>query len=115
MPRLNHVALTVSDREASARFYGAYFGLTRRVHDDDHLLILADDSGALLALSEGEVPPELPRTNHFGSLVDTANQVDALRERFRSDGVTETEYSADGPARVQVLDPDGYRVELYAY
>ncbi|WBU59424.1 VOC family protein [Paracoccus albus] len=115
MPRLNHVALTVSDREASARFYGAYFGLTRRVHDDDHLLILADDSGGLLALSEGDLPPELPGTNHFGSLAGTAEEVEALRERFRADGVTETEYSAGGPARVQALDPDGYRVELYAY
>ncbi|WBU55601.1 VOC family protein [Paracoccus sediminicola] len=115
MPRLNHVALTVSDREASARFYGEYFGLIRRVHDDEHLLILADDSGGLLALSVGEVPPELPRTNHFGSLVGSAAEIDAMRDRFRADGVTETEYSADGPARVQVLDPDGYRVELYAY
>lgn len=115
MPRLNHVALTVSDRDTSARFYGAYFGLTQRVHDDDHLLILADDSGGLLALSEGRVPPELPRTNHFGSLVGSPAEIEAMRARLRADGLTETEYSADGPARVQVLDPDGYRVELYAY
>jgi catechol 2,3-dioxygenase-like lactoylglutathione lyase family enzyme len=37
---LNHVALTVSDREASAAFYARHFGLTERVHDDEHLLIL---------------------------------------------------------------------------
>lgn len=113
--RLNHVALTVSDREAAARFYGAYFGLTQRVHEDAHLLILADDSGGLLALSVGEVPQDLPRTNHFGSQLASVAEVDAMRARFREDGVTETEYSAAGPARVQVLDPDGYRVELYAY
>ena len=114
MARLNHVALTVSDRERAATFYGTYFGLTRRVHDDDHLLILADDSGGLLALSTGQVPDALPRTNHFGCQVETEAEVEALRARFRADGISETEYSAVGPARVQVLDPDGYRVEVYA-
>ena len=51
------------------------------------------------------------------TLIETIDQktIEALRARFRADGVTETEYSADGPARVQVLDPDGYRVEVYAY
>ena len=38
--QLNHVALTVGDRERSAAFYGEHFGLTERVHDDEHLLIL---------------------------------------------------------------------------
>lgn len=33
---LNHVALTVSDRERSAAFYGEHFGLTTRLHDDEH-------------------------------------------------------------------------------
>ncbi len=28
---LNHVALTVSDREQSAAFYGKHFGLTNRI------------------------------------------------------------------------------------
>src|SRR5438270_12668416 len=61
---LNHVALTVSDRERSAAFYGEHFGLTERVHDDPHLLILGSPDGSLLALSEGEAPRDLPRTNH---------------------------------------------------
>jgi len=58
---LNHVALTVGDRERSAAFYAEHFGLTERVHDDPHLLILGTPDGSLLALSEGEVPRELPR------------------------------------------------------
>ncbi len=62
---LNHVALTVSDRERSAAFYAEHFGLAKRVHDDEHLLILGSSDGSLLALSEGEVPAAQPRTNHF--------------------------------------------------
>ncbi len=96
---LNHVALTVSDREQSAAFYGKHFGLTSRIHDDDHLLILGSEDGSQLALSEGApVAAELPRTNHFGFRLADESAVRAARD-----------------VRVQVADPDGYRVELYAY
>jgi catechol 2,3-dioxygenase-like lactoylglutathione lyase family enzyme len=64
--KLDHVALTVADREVSAEFYGKFFGMKDRVHDD-HLLILANEQGDLLALSVGPKKFELPRTNHFGS------------------------------------------------
>jgi len=113
---LNHVALTVADRERSAAFYGEHFGLTDRVHDDDHLLILSGPGGGLLALTEGE--PEaapLPRTNHFGFQLASGEEVRAAREKLRAAGVTELEWQEQGIVRVQVADPDGYRVELYAY
>ena len=113
---LNHVALTVNDREAWAAFYAEHFGLTERVHDDEHFLILGAPDGSLLALSEGLVPDDLPRTNHFGFRVASADEVRAARERLRAAGVTETEWQDDrGFVRVQVLDPDGYRVELFTY
>lgn len=113
---LNHVALTVADRKRSADFYGRHFGLTERVHEDDHLLILGDGDGSLLALSEG--PNEarsLPRTTHFGFLLESPEQVVAARGTLSRDGVEEAEWGESGPTRVQVFDPDGYRVELYAY
>ena len=113
--RLDHVALTVSDRDAAAAFYGRYFDLTDRVHEDDHLLILADAQGGLLALSAGEVPAALPRTNHFGFRAASAQAVLDLRDRFRADGVAEAEFQPNGPTRVQVFDPDGNRVEAYAF
>ena len=113
---LNHVALTVGDRDRSAAFYGEHFGLTARVHDDPHLLILGSPDGSLLALSEGDVPRDLPRTNHFGFQLGAADEVRAARERLRAAGVSETEWQDDGAfVRVQVADPDGYRVELFAY
>lgn len=112
---LNHVALTVHDRERSAAFYGEHFGLVARVHEDDHLLILASDGGTLLALSEGPVPT-LPRTNHFGFQLGRPDAVRDARERFRAAGVAEAEWQDDaGMVRVQVEDPDGYRVEFFSY
>ena len=110
--RLNHVALTVADRERSAAFYAEHFGLTERVHDDEHLLILPAPDGALLALREGPVSAELPLSNHFGFQVESEGEVRAARDRLHRAGVPETEWQEYGPVRVQVADPDGYRVEL---
>lgn len=113
---LNHVALTVRDRERSARFYGRHFALTARVHDDEHLLILGSPDGSLLALTEGPVPAAaLSSTNHFGFQARDAQEVRHARERLRRERVTETEWQDDhGFVRVQVADPDGYRVEVFA-
>jgi len=113
---LNHVALTVSDRARSAAFYGEHFGLTQRVHEDEHLLILGAPDGSLLALSQGSVPVDLPRTNHFGFQVSDGDEVRRARERLRAAQIAETEWQEDGKfVRVQVADPDGYRVELFAF
>ena len=113
--RLNHIALTVSDRERSAAFYGRHFGLAERVHQDEHLLILGSRDGSLVALSEGPVPAGLPHTNHFGFQLADADEVRSARERLRKADVTETQWQDDrGFVRVQVADPDGYRVELFA-
>jgi len=113
---LNHVALTVRDRDRSATFYRNHFGMTERVHDDDHLLILGSTDGSLLALREGAVPAALPPDNHFGFQLPDAAQVRIARERLREAGVLETEWQDDhGFVRVQVADPDGYRVELFAH
>jgi catechol 2,3-dioxygenase-like lactoylglutathione lyase family enzyme len=115
MPKLNHVALTVKDREVSATFYAKFFGLAERVHDDDHLLILSSPAGGLLALSEGTVPSPPPRTTHFGFEGTSVSAVRELRKRFQAAKVQEAEWQASGPTRVQVFDPDGYRVEIYAW
>jgi catechol 2,3-dioxygenase-like lactoylglutathione lyase family enzyme len=115
--RLNHVSLTVRDRERSAAFYGEHFGLADRVHEDPQRLILGGADGALLAFSDGEPPTPLPRENHFGFRVEDPGEVRAARERLHAAGVPETDWQ-DGEAgfvRVQVADPDGYLVELFAY
>jgi catechol 2,3-dioxygenase-like lactoylglutathione lyase family enzyme len=113
--KLNHMALTVSDRERSALFYGKYFGMTERVHDDSHLLLLRSQDGAILALSQGDRPSALPRTTHFGFEAPSAKAVIALRADFNANGVIEAEWQASGPTRVQVFDPDDYRVEAYSF
>jgi catechol 2,3-dioxygenase-like lactoylglutathione lyase family enzyme len=113
--RLDHVALTVTERERSARFYAEHFGLTERLHDDDHLLIIGSLDGGLLALSEGAATPPAARTTHFGFQAESPDLVHRARAAFRDAGIAEAEWQETGPTRVQVFDPDGYRVELYAF
>lgn len=114
-PRLDHVSLTVTDRERAAAFYARHFGMSDRVHHDAHLLIVGGRHG-LLALSEGpSAAGSLPRSNHFGFRASGRDAVLAARARFAADGVVECEWQDDGSfTRVQVSDPDGYLVELYA-
>jgi catechol 2,3-dioxygenase-like lactoylglutathione lyase family enzyme len=113
---LNHVALTVADCERSAAFYAEHFGLTERLHDEEHMMILGARDGSVLALREGTSPSELPRMNHFGFQLADQDDVRAARERLRAAGVEETEWQDDEVVvRVQVADPDGYRVELFAF
>jgi catechol 2,3-dioxygenase-like lactoylglutathione lyase family enzyme len=103
--KLNHIALTVADRERSAAFYGRFFGLTNRVHEDTHLLILAAEDGSLLALSEGEAAAaSWPRTTHFGFQAASAQAVQDLRKTFKEHAVQEAEWQESGPVRVQVFD-----------
>jgi catechol 2,3-dioxygenase-like lactoylglutathione lyase family enzyme len=113
--KLNHIALTVANRARSAAFYGKFFGLTERVHDDEHLLILTSKHGALLALSEGKVPAMPPRTTHFGFEAGSSADVIKTRDVFAREGVIEAEWQASNPTRLQVFDPDGYRVEVYGW
>jgi catechol 2,3-dioxygenase-like lactoylglutathione lyase family enzyme len=113
---LNHVALTVTERERSAAFYSENFGLTHRLHDEADFVILGDDAGSVLALREGRPPAGLPPTNHFGFQLASVDEVREARVRFRRAGLVETEWQDDDiVVRVQVADPDGYRVELYAF
>ncbi len=59
---------------------------------------------------------DLPRTNHFGFHLADDRAVHTAQERLRVADVVETERQDDGRfVRVQVADPDGYRVEFYAY
>ena len=112
---LNHVALHVSDLEASIRFYrdvlglpqiqrpafkfeGAWFGLGRQ---ELHLI------------SDTSLDSAVRRHHHFALLVDDSY---AAKAELAAKGVTLLEGPSprpDGPLQLFFHDPDGYRIELY--
>ena len=101
---MNHLALAVSDRDRSQRFYETYFGFGGETREyDGGVLMLYDAGGFALALGPVDVPIALPPFFHFG------------RDRLRADGVELVEeWDEPGYVSVKCRDPDGYVVE-YAW
>jgi catechol 2,3-dioxygenase-like lactoylglutathione lyase family enzyme len=111
--RLNHVSIAVSDLERSAVFYGEHLGLDRRIHEESGFLMLADENGSLLALTSGETQPNTT-SFHFGFELADRGEVASARERLRAAGVDVHEWDDRGHwARLQIADPDGYRIDLF--
>jgi catechol 2,3-dioxygenase-like lactoylglutathione lyase family enzyme len=110
---LNHLALTVADRERSRRFYMETLGLTGHVRDVGVGLLLTTGDGFVLALFDGEPPPGRDDID-FGFALDTPEEVRSFRERLLAAGVTEDTW-VDSQVFVsfKFLDPDGYVVEAF--
>jgi catechol 2,3-dioxygenase-like lactoylglutathione lyase family enzyme len=111
---MDHLALAVSDQAVSRRFYETYFGFEAEpAPREDGVLILHDAAGFSLALGEIGEPVVLPPFLHFGTGLETPDDVRAFRDRVAGDGIEIVE-EWDEPAYVSVKlrDPDGYVVEV---
>lgn len=109
---LNHLHLHVADIDRSRAFYETFFGFREDVWHGP-ILFLADETGFQLALAPGVVEP-MPAWWHFGFRLPEAQAVRDLGGRLAGAGheVVETGDDSDfGWCRV--LDPDGYRIEVY--
>ena len=132
---LNHVALTVTDLDASVQWYGKVFGLAHRMdvpHEGGIGKLLSDDEFALVFVlhrhdvSTGKAFHE-SRTglDHVGLGVPTRDDLLAWQEHLAGHGVVRTEVAdrpltqspiADEPyGSVLVFrDPDNIQLELFA-
>jgi catechol 2,3-dioxygenase-like lactoylglutathione lyase family enzyme len=111
--KLTHLAITVADQARARRFYTETLGLEGTVRDDPDGMLLTMPDRFVLALLEGEPPPERDRV-HFGFALDSADKVRLLRERLLAAGVEEVEWwELDGFVSSKFLDPDGYVVEVF--
>ena len=114
-PRLRHLALAVRDQARSRAFYERYFGFdgasAQRYPDGVLILRHADDQ---FSLALGEISGEiaLPEFLHFGFQLRSPDEVRALRDRLRADGVQLVEECEEELyVSCKCLDPDGYVVE----
>ncbi len=133
-PRLHHLALTVTDLEASVRWYGAVFGV-RFLLDARHPggvgKVLADEAHELMIVLHrhetndgglfGETATGL---DHAGFLVDSRADLEAWQDHLETQGVSRVEVAekpltqspiADEPyGSVLVFrDPDNIQLELF--
>jgi glyoxylase I family protein len=121
---VHHVALTVRDVDASARWYGALFGLDpvqERRGDEGDVSILANES-LLLGLrrhpgTDGEDGFDHRRVglDHVAIGCADAGSIAAWAERLRAQGIDHSgpESSAFG-IHLNLRDPDGIAIELFA-
>ena len=112
---MDHLALAVTDRERSRRFYETYFGFDAapaRTYEDG-VLMLYDADGFALALGPAEGPVVLPAFLHFGSALDSPEDVRTFRERLLADGVPIVEWhDEEDYVSLKCRDPDGYVVQV---
>ncbi|MFL5960708.1 MAG: VOC family protein [Gaiellaceae bacterium] len=111
---MKHLALPVSDRERSRRFYTTYLGFdagSPKEFDGGVLMLYAAD-GFSLALGPTEEPISVPSFFHFGIHLPSPEDVRRFRSRLVADGVPIVEeWEEPEYVSVKCLDPDGYVVE----
>jgi catechol 2,3-dioxygenase-like lactoylglutathione lyase family enzyme len=111
---VDHLAIPVTDQEASRRFYERYLGFGARPSRryDDGVLMLYDERGFSLALGPRQEEPLRPAWMHFGVHMPDPDSVRGLRERLQADGVEIVEWWEEPEyVSVKCRDPDGYIVE----
>jgi catechol 2,3-dioxygenase-like lactoylglutathione lyase family enzyme len=114
-----HVALTVSDLQASKRFYELLLGVSPSKERPRYAKFEPTDPSVNLTLNEidGQVAVE-GGSAHFGVQVKTIGEVHAAIERFKQAGIeTITEEGTTCCYAVQdkmwAVDPDGHKWEVF--
>ena len=134
-PQLHHIALTVTDLDASISWYEGVFGLSYRMdgpHEGGIGKLLADDAWSLVIVlhrhdtNEGEIFGE-SRTglDHVGFAVPTRADLEAWQDHLETHGVVRSD-AADKPLTQSPIadepygsvlvfrDPDNIQLEFFA-
>jgi lactoylglutathione lyase len=85
---LNHLNLAVSDVPQTQDFFEKYFGLHAVTKTNAALVVLRDDAGMVLTLSNFDRAAEVAYPEHFhiGFIQESPAQVDGLHQRLTADG-----------------------------
>ena len=129
--KLEHLAIWTYQLEELKDFYMLYFGATpndKYISEKEfkgrfESYFLSFTVGARLELMKLPSVPQGDNANGFESTglthiafsVETSNELDALYNRLKEDGITivgEPHMTGDGYYEACVLDPDGNRVEI---
>jgi glyoxylase I family protein len=134
-PILHHIALTVTDVDASVRWYEEVFGISFRMdapHPGGVGKLLADDERQLnivLHRHDANAREEFVETrtglDHVGFMVSDRAELEAWEAHLEKNGVTRSA-AADGPLTESPIvdepygsvlvfrDPDNIQLELFA-
>jgi catechol 2,3-dioxygenase-like lactoylglutathione lyase family enzyme len=110
---LRHLALRVKDPQASKRFYQDCFGMKIVWEPDPDNVYLSSGIDNLALHRDAVAGPGA--LDHFGFVVGSKEEVDAVAARLLAQGVTIAEGTRDhrdGSRSFYCLDPDGLRIQV---
>jgi len=110
---LRHLALRVTDPQASKRFYCDVFGMSVVWEPDPDNVYLSSGADNLALHRAAACEPGA--LDHFGFIVDSKEDVDRLAGAMRERGVrlaAEPRDHRDGSRSFYCLDPDDLRVQV---
>ncbi|MEX2236580.1 MAG: VOC family protein [Dehalococcoidia bacterium] len=117
LDHLDHVAISVTDLDASIAWYKETLGLERRHPEwDEPAMLCAGPSCVALFRAEGDSPQAAPgydtlAMRHFAFHVDREN-FGAAQDELRGRGI-EFAFEDHGAAHsIYIKDPDGHRIEI---
>jgi catechol 2,3-dioxygenase-like lactoylglutathione lyase family enzyme len=134
LPRLHHIALTVTDVDASVEWYERIFGLRFKMdvpHEGGVGKLLADDAMQLVVVihrhdaNEGGLFGEtVTGLDHVGLFLPSRNDLEAWQDHLEANGVgrsevaekplTQSPIADESYGSVLVLrDPDNIQLELF--
>ena len=132
--RLHHIALTVSDVEASIPWYEAVFGVTFQMdapHDGGVGKLLADDAFELVIVLHrhdtndgGLFSEQTNGLDHVGFVVPTREELEAWQDHLEANGVVRADIAAKPLTQSPIADepygsvlvfrdPDNIQLELF--
>ncbi|MEH7355140.1 VOC family protein [Neobacillus drentensis] len=90
--RLNHLNLCVDDLSEARHFFETYFDLQFLEQKGRALVVMSDESGFILVLSDPKAFKEkkdirYPEAFHIGFLVETSSEVDQAYDRLVAGGI----------------------------
>ena len=123
LQHIDHVAITVTDLEASVEWYRRVLGLEQQDHGWEYpQMMAAGDTAVALFPPSGPDPARMSdaernaklTTRHFAFRVDRAN-FEAAQASFKEQGI-DFEFADHGVAHsIYIEDPDGHKIELTTY
>lgn len=111
---MRHVALFVSDLEATEQFYTRLLGMAVEWRPDaDNVYLSSGNDNLALHRAAADLPSG--QLDHIGFFINDIDKVDAWYEFLKGEGVemlTEPRTHRDGARSFYCKDPSGVRVQL---
>ena len=114
--KLNHVNLPVADISATRSFFEQHFGFHCIAEPTDANVVLTDDAGLVLTISNFDHADEVtyPKWFHVGFMQDSDAKVDDINERLKKAGMQVGQpQDMHGARTFYFTAPGGFAVEVF--